>query len=58
MRAHRNGDTKQMGVGAPGDTTGQEERKKTDVPRTVGALSPTKAKASRAWALTAHPSSR
>lgn len=34
------------GVRAPGDT-GQEERKEADVPRTVGALSPTRAKPSR-----------
>lgn len=55
MRAHRNGGTRQMGVGAPGDTTGQKERKKMDMPRTVGALSTMKAKPGRAWALTAPP---
>lgn len=53
MRAHRNEGTRQMGLRAPGDTAGPEERKKTDMPRTVGALSPKKAKPSRTWALTA-----
>lgn len=53
MRAHRNGGPRQMWVRAPGDTAGQEERKKMDMPRTVGDLPLTKAKPSRTWALTA-----
>lgn len=45
MRAHGNGAQGKWGSGH--QETGQEERKKADVPRTVGALSSTKAKPSQ-----------